>query len=89
MLDRETLYRLYVAEQKTGPEIAELAGVKACQTIYNWLAKYDIPRRQGRDSQRPVEPTRQTLQDLYCNQEMSIDAIARQLGPSERLFRRV
>ena len=27
MLDLETLYRLYVTEQKTGPEIAKIAGV--------------------------------------------------------------
>ena len=89
MLDLETLYRLYVTEQKTGPEIAKIAGVRSSTSVYNWLAKYGIPRRQARDSQRPVEPTRQMLQDLYCDQEMSIDVIAHQLGSSESSISRL
>lgn len=83
MLKKPKLKELYINRQMTGPEIAELAGVKSSQTIYNWLDKYGIPRRQGREAQRPITPNKETLQELYIEQELSIDQIGRMLGSSE------
>ena len=83
MLDKPTLRELYLGRQMTGKEIAEIADVNSPQTVYSWLDRYGIPRRQGRNAQRPVTPSKQTLEVLYINQEMSIDSIARQLGSSE------
>jgi len=83
MLDKETLCRLYVIDEKTGPEIAKIAGIRSPETIYNWLRKYGIPRRQSRRAQRPVEPSKEQLIDLYVRQELSIDCIAHQTGSSE------
>jgi len=83
MLEKSELEELYVEQRMTGPEIATLAGVKSSQTIYNWLDKYNIPRRQGRKAQRPVTPSKETLQRLYVEQELSIDQIWRMLGSSE------
>lgn len=89
MLDREELYQLYVVEQKTGKEIAAIAGVRSKQCIYIWLKKYKIPRRSMRAAQRPVEPDKKTLETLYIEQELSIDDIARHLGSSESSISRL
>jgi len=83
MLDKDTLYRLYVIEQKTGPEIAKTAGVKSGQTVYNWLRKYDIPRRNRRDCQFPATPPKGILESLYVEQGLSMSNIAQQLDSSE------
>lgn len=83
MLDKTALEQLYIEQQKTGPEIAEIAGVKSPTTIYTWLAKYDIPRRQRRAAQCPITPDKQTLEELYTRQRLSIDSIAKALGSSE------
>lgn len=83
MLDKTTLEHLYIKQEKTGPEIAEFVGVKSSTTVYNWLAKYGIPRRQKRAAQRPVTPNKETLEELYTRQELSIDFIAKVLDSSE------
>jgi transposase len=83
MLEKTKLEELYIEQQMTGTEIATLVGVKSSQTIYNWLDKYGIPRRQGRRAQRPVTPSKETLQELYVEQKLSIDQIWRMLGSSE------
>lgn len=80
MLDKETLYRLYVNETKTGKEIAEIAGVKSNTTIYNWLRKYGIPRRDIVAAQRTTKPSKQLLYEMYVIQEMTLDDIAEELG---------
>jgi len=82
MLDKDTLYRLYVSELRTTTEIGLLVN-KTPTTISNWLKKYDIPRRSFEDAQRSVRPTKEKLHDLYVTQELSIDNIARSIGSSE------
>ena len=52
-LDFQTLYCLYVLEQKTTIEIAAMAGVSSPQTISNWLRKYAICKT----TYRAKEPT--------------------------------
>ncbi len=83
MLNKETLYNLYIIEKKPGIEIAKIANVKSAETIYNWLKKYDIPRRDGREAQNCYEPTKEELHELYIVQELSIDKIWRLVGSSE------
>ena len=83
MLDRDTLYRLYVTEQKTGKEIAALAGVNSAETIYNWLRKCEIQRRNIEQAQRAVRPSKEQLHELYTVQRMSVDSIAKALKSSE------
>lgn len=83
MLDKETLCHLYIVEQKTGPEIAHIVGVKSAQTIYNWLDRHGIPRRSRRDCQLPVTPPKELLEELYLKRELSIDDVALQVGSSE------
>jgi hypothetical protein len=83
MLDKDTLYNLYVTENLTTVEIAALVGVNSSQTISNWLRKYDIPIRDRHLAQRPVASSKEQLHELYVNQELSIDTIWRQLGSSE------
>lgn len=82
MIAKDELYRLYVIEMKGAPEIARTVGVCSA-SIYNWLDKYGIPRRQGRDAQMPVEPSKESLFDLYITQELSIDETAHRVGSSE------
>jgi transposase len=88
-MDRDTLYRLYVVEQKTTIEIAIIAGVRSSQTICNWLKKHGIQRRSYRDAQRATVPTAEELRELYVNQGMSIDAIWHVLGSSESSISRL
>lgn len=83
MLDKNTLYDLYVTQQKTGKEIADIAGVNSPQTVYNWLQKHGIPRRDIESAQRPLRPTKEQLESLYTVQGMSIDSVAKALGSSE------
>lgn len=83
MLDKNMLYRLYITEKKTGPEIARIANVASSQTIYNWLEKYNIPRRDLREAQRCYNPTKDELYQLYIVDELSIDNIQRILNSSE------
>ncbi|MEK7112405.1 MAG: HNH endonuclease [Patescibacteria group bacterium] len=82
-LDFQTLYCLYVLEQKTTIEIAAMAGVSSPQTISNWLRKYAIERRERRDAQRVITPPYDVLYRLYVQEEKSIEAIRRLLGSSE------
>lgn len=82
MLDKDSLYDLYVNERLTTTEIAELLG-KSNSTISNWLKKYEIPIRDNREAQRPVVPTKEQLYDLYIVQELSIDTIRARLRSSE------
>lgn len=50
-----TMYRLYVEERKTLPEIAAVLGVNP-QSAKKYLARADIPARQGANAhKRPAE----------------------------------
>jgi hypothetical protein len=83
LMDKDTLYRLYVLEQMTTPEIAVIAGVSSSQTISNWLRKHGIQIRHCRDAQKPITPPYDMLYRLYIIEQQSIDAISSLLGSSE------
>lgn len=40
------LRRLYVRENRTMREVAQMLGVKSDSTVWLWLLKFDIPTRQ-------------------------------------------
>jgi hypothetical protein len=48
-LDRDTLYDLYINQQLTSKEVAEIFGCTS-KSIRNYLIKYDIPVRQNGDA---------------------------------------
>ena len=50
-LTKETLEDLYINKKKTTTEIANMYGYQSTQTISNYLHKYQIPIRHGRDAQ--------------------------------------
>ena len=50
-ITRELLFKLYFVEKRTTIENAQIFGKKSPQTISNYLKKYDISTRQGRDAQ--------------------------------------
>lgn len=81
-IDKDTLYDLYVNERLTTFDIGVILGMSN-STVANWLRKYEIPIRQTRDAQRPANPSREELYELYVNQEISINNIAIQLKSSE------
>lgn len=82
MIDKETLVRLYIEENRTMGEIGAMFG-KSDGTIAKCLKTHDIPARSGRDAQRAINPPRHELVSLYLEKQMSIDAIAKHLGSSE------
>lgn len=83
MIDKDTLYDLYVNKKMTGEEIASLLKKRSHQTIYNWLAKYNIPRRGQQEAQKAVIPNKEELYELYKVQQLSIDTIANKMNSSE------
>ena len=48
-LDRDTLYDLYINQQLTSKEVAEIFGCTS-KSIRNYLIKYNIPVRQNGDA---------------------------------------
>jgi len=88
MLAESVLREYYIEQQMTGAEIARLASVSV-GTVYNWLEHYGIPRRTRREAQRPAKPSKATLEELYLEQELSIDEIQRVLGSSESSISRL
>lgn len=48
-LDRDTLYDLYINQQLTSKEVAEIFGCTS-KSIRNYLIKYNIPVRQGSEA---------------------------------------
>ena len=79
--DPDVLADLYVRQELSAPEIARRYGVHP-HTPWRWLDAAGIPRR--RRGPRPAGPAvdRDTLEDLYLRQGLSITAIAARLGRS-------
>jgi transposase len=82
MFTKEQLYEMYIIKKMTATTISRLAN-KVPQTIINWLNNYNIPIRQGREAQIPIEPTKEQLVELYVAQLKSIDQTAKELRSSE------
>lgn len=83
MLSKEELEKLYIAERKTGDEIASIAGVSSPQTIYNWLDKYGIERRDRSSCQNPFYIDKDTLMELYINKKYTSEQIGKMFGASK------
>lgn len=89
-IDKLTLENLYIIQNKTSVEIANIFGFTSSQTILNKLRKCDIPIRHGREAQHCIEIDYNLLYDLYINNKYSILKIAQILGiNSEETVRRL
>lgn len=86
-MTKDILYKLYVTEQKTAPQIGRMLGVSS-GTIYNYLIKHGIPRRDNRKAQSPIDIDKNKLIDLYVKQHKPIRAISKIIGVSEEVIRR-
>lgn len=82
MIEKKLLSDLYINQKLTTTEIAKRYN-KTGATISNWLRKYNIPIRQGREAQQPKTFTKKELYDLYVIQELSINSIAINYNSSE------
>lgn len=87
MIDKKELETLYVIEGKNGEEIANLFGVSP-QTIYNWLDKHNIKRRDRRACQNPFEIDKDTLVELYINQGKTSVEIGKMFNVSANVILR-
>jgi len=74
---------MYIDQEMTAREIANILGVKSTTTVCNWLRSHGISIRSRRAAQKPVTPSRETLENLYTEQELSMDAIGKKTGSSE------
>jgi len=89
MLDETTLRRLYLDEQRSIREIAQLEHVST-RTVYNALIRYRIPRRAAgfrspRIQPANITPDEPTLRRLYLGEERSIRNIAALYHVSTRM----
>ncbi len=73
------LRRLYLDEGLGVKAIGARLGCSA-PTVSNWLRQCGIPTRTGRF--RPREVPQAQLEQLYCDEGLSLDAIAARLGVS-------
>ena len=85
--DKETLERLYWEEEMTLGGVAERLGCGK-MTIQRWMKKLDIPRREH--GQQPPKPwhDKDTLQQLYQEEKMSLREVGDELGCNSDTIRR-
>jgi predicted DNA-binding protein YlxM (UPF0122 family) len=89
MLDEVTLRRLYLEEQRSIREIAQLEDVPT-RTVYDALIRYRIPRRAAGFRSTRVQPASISLEEpalrrLYLDEERSIREIAALYQVSTRM----
>jgi len=89
MLDETMLRRLYLEEQRSIREIAQLEHIPT-RTVYDALIHYRIPRRASGFRSPRVQPTNTpldepTLRHLYLDEERSIRNIAALYHVSTRM----
>ena len=86
-MTKDILYRLYITEQKTAPQIGRILGV-CSSTVYNYLIKHGIPRRDNHKAQNPIVINKDELIDLYVKQQKPIHTISKIIGVSDEVIRR-
>lgn len=87
LADREWLEREYCEKERSGREIAQEVGV-AKQTIYNWLERHGIERREAWESilggrgapKHPKLRDGEWLREEYIQKDRSQPDIGRELG---------
>lgn len=85
---KEEVEDLYVGKRMTMKEIANIYGVKT-SCVGNWIKKFGIISRQGRDAQSPINLAKDELFRLYSVEMKSIDNIAKEVGSSETSIRKM
>lgn len=72
--DFQTLHRLYVTQNKPSTEIGRIYGVAAA-TVCRWLEKFEIECDPVQHSFKREAPPREELEELYCNQRMTVESL--------------
>ena len=80
---KDELYRLYIEEQKSAPEISSILNVPK-PTIVNWLRHYDIKLRTRSEARLIGKrlPTKEELYRLYIEEQKSPRKISSIIGVS-------
>jgi len=90
-VSKEDLYKWYILEEKSSPEIAKMVGVSK-RLILKWLKEEGIPRRDNRDahlaygkkmkaiSQQQLDRLREHLYQWYVVEKKSATKIGKILG---------
>ena len=78
-IDRETLYRKYITENKTPSRIAKEVGC-SISTIQNYLKKHDTPIKPYSETHRAFHIEARTLYILYWVEKMSQSEIGKMFG---------
>ncbi|CAG0928705.1 hypothetical protein TFLX_01027 [Thermoflexales bacterium] len=78
-ITREELDKLYNERGLTIRQIAAQLGV-CDKTVQSWMEKHNLPRRDQHEAQRRYFFSREMLDDLYNQQDLSTYQIARQLN---------
>lgn len=90
-ISKEDLYRWYVLEEKSSPDIAKIVGISK-RLILKWLKEEGIPRRNNRDShliyakkmrvhsQQQLDRLREKLYQWYVVEKKSATKIGKILG---------
>lgn len=83
VLDRETLTRLYVIEQKSQRQVADEVGCSE-SAVSLAMKKWDIPKRPRRQPRHPKLDDAAWLRRVYVEQGRTISQISELLGVSEQ-----
>jgi len=86
-LSREELEKLYWKENMTSGKIAKKYGVDYT-TVLNWLRHYNIPIKKLGNQIKKFNLTKEELHELYWNQKMSMDEIAKKTGVTGTVIHR-
>jgi transposase/5-methylcytosine-specific restriction endonuclease McrA len=82
---RETLYQLYVEENLSAEQISEKLGFTTAGNITHYLRRYGIERDRVKRNSRV--PSRETLYQLYVEENLTCEQIAEKLDYSRsRIF---
>ncbi len=78
LLDRDWVYRVYIEQEMTLDEVAEIANCSR-SAVSRALIRFDIPRRKPK-SKYPQLNDKEWLIDAYVNQKRSTESIADEVG---------
>lgn len=86
-MNEEFLKNLYWKEELSTAKIGRKLGISQT-TVYYWMKKLKIPRRQLSGRQELIELDEQLLRELYWDKKLSKNGISRELGVSARTIYR-
>lgn len=76
--DEETLRSLYVGEGKSISQVADELDT-SYSTVYRWMERHNIPKRQATQDTNGPWRDKETLEELYIEQRLTIPEVAEEL----------